>query len=326
MDRLLNWHSSLYRLKKAISWWTRFRDFLRNKKKVQTGPLTTTELQEAEMTAINYTQRIRLPDVTKTVEENGSTTSKNCKTNLPPALLKLAIGKFASTLRVIGRLSNAPVPQDIKNPILLPPSHICDLIIRDCHIKNMHSSVNHTWAQLRERFWMINATPAIKRIIFACVTCRKVLAQPCNQIMSDLPAERVTPGQRPFKNIGLDCFGPFSIEQSRSKVKRWGLIITCMSSRVVHLEMLYSLDTSSFLNALRRFIARRGKPNLINCDNGSNFKAAEKILKQTTELRNSSEMNQYYRQENIRFQYNPPQASHFGGHFERLIRLVKRIF
>ena len=37
-------------------------------------------------------------------------------------------------------------------------------------------------------------------------------------------------------------------------------------------------------------------------------------------------MNQYYRQENIRFQCDSSQASHFGGHFERLIRSIKRMF
>jgi len=41
--------------------------------------------------------------------------------------------------------------------------------------------------------------------------------------------------------------------------------------RAIHIEIAHSLDTSSFINALRRFIARRGRPKHIFSDNGGNF-------------------------------------------------------
>ncbi|ERL91391.1 hypothetical protein D910_08723 [Dendroctonus ponderosae] len=40
--------------------------------------------------------------------------------------------------------------------------------------------------------------------------------------------------------------------------------------RAVHLELCSSLSTSDFIQALRRFIARRGRPKTIYSDNGTN--------------------------------------------------------
>ena len=49
--------------------------------------------------------------------------------------------------------------------------------------------------------------------------------------------------------------------------------------RAVHLEVAHNLTADSLLQALRRFISRRGKPQQIYSDNGTNFVGAEKILR-----------------------------------------------
>ena len=43
-------------------------------------------------------------------------------------------------------------------------------------------------------------------------------------------------------------------------------------------HIYFTLDTDSFLNALRPFIARRGKPVLVRTDNGSNFVSGDKEI------------------------------------------------
>ena len=44
----------------------------------------------------------------------------------------------------------------------------------------------------------------------------------------------------------------------------------------MHIEAVPKLDTESCLNAIMRFIARRGKPSKIISDNGTNFVGAER--------------------------------------------------
>lgn len=79
------------------------------------------------------------------------------------------------------------------------------------------------------------------------------------QKMADLPIERITPDLPPFSNVGVDYFGPVEVRRGRSLVKRYGVIFTCTACRAVHLEVAYSLDTDSCINALRRFVCRRGQ-------------------------------------------------------------------
>lgn len=72
--------------------------------------------------------------------------------------------------------------------------------------------------------------------------------------MADLPEERVMPDKAPFTDVGVDHFGLIEVKRGRSFLKRYGVLFTCLTSRAIHLEVAYSLDTDSCINALRRFI------------------------------------------------------------------------
>ena len=73
----------------------------------------------------------------------------------------------------------------------------------------------------------------------------------------------------------------------------------------MHIEVVPNLDTDSCLNAIMRFIARRGKPNTIISDNGTNFE--EHLI-----------------QRGIRWKFNPPAAPHFGRVWEWLVKNCKK--
>lgn len=125
--------------------------------------------------------------------------------------------------------------------------------------------------------------------------------------------------------MGVDYFGPFNVKRGRSYVKRYGVIFTCLTSRAVHLEVSASLDTDSYINALRRFIARRGQVSKIRSDNGTNFVGAERELARAISNWNVSQIHTSMLQKNVDWKFNPPAGSHHGGVWERLIRSVRRI-
>ncbi|VDI11884.1 Hypothetical predicted protein [Mytilus galloprovincialis] len=76
--------------------------------------------------------------------------------------------------------------------------------------------------------------------------------------------------------VGIDTFGPWSIVTRKTRggqanSKRWALLFTCLSTRAIHIEVIEELSLSSFINALRRFIALRGSIKEIRSDRGANF-------------------------------------------------------
>ena len=78
----------------------------------------------------------------------------------------------------------------------------------------------------------------------------------------------------------MDFAGSFVVELTRKvTAKRYLCLFTCASTRAVHLEIAYSLDTASFLNAFSRMVARHGKLEVMISDNGTNFTSAERELR-----------------------------------------------
>ncbi|XP_059084609.1 uncharacterized protein LOC131881687 [Tigriopus californicus] len=127
-----------------------------------------------------------------------------------------------------------------------------------------------------------------------------------------------------FQLRAVDVFGPFSTKDraatrsNKGTSKVWALLLTCLASRAVHVEMLLGLDTSSFRNALRRFLAIQGRCNHFRSDRGTNFVGSLNQKLDIASLKN--ELNN----RSIEWDFNPPGASHFGGVWERKIGQVRR--
>ena len=98
--------------------------------------------------------------------------------------------------------------------------------------------------------------------------------------MVPLPKSRVTPSLRAFERIGVDFGGPYLTKQGRGKcrAKRYLCLFTCLTTRAIHLKMVYGLDTDSFINAFVWMTSRRGTPSYDISDDGTNFVGAERGL------------------------------------------------
>jgi len=191
-------------------------------------------------------------------------------------------------LRVGGRIQESQADYDQKHPIILPKNHhLTGLIIMEEHLKNLHA-VQSLLSIIRTRYWLISGKNTVRKILYRCIVCCRTRAAPVEQLMGNLPASRVSPTP-PFYRTGVDYAGPFSIKISRNKSKAYLCVFVCFSTKALHLEIVTDLSTPAFLNALKRFIARRGKCYSIHSDNGTNFVGANNALKEMYKLVNANE-------------------------------------
>ena len=168
------------------------------------------------------------------------------------------------------RLQNARFGVKGKHQVILPyKHHLTDLIIEYFHINAGHIGRRAVLTELRRQYWVAKGRSAVRRVVRRCTECQRRKNKPNQQFIAWKP---------PFTFVGVDYFGPFEVKQGRSRVKKYGCIVTCTAVRAVHTEIAQSLDVNSMINALRRFISIRGCPEQIRSDCGTNFTVQGAVL------------------------------------------------
>jgi len=86
-----------------------------------------------------------------------------------------------------------------------------------------------------------------------------------NQMMAPLPKSRLQSSLRAFEKVGVHYGGPFLTKQGRggTRAKHYLCLFTSLTTQAVQLEISYSLDTDSFINAFTRMASRRGTPTYV---------------------------------------------------------------
>ena len=289
------------------------------RKETLENELSSVEIENAELEICRFLQDKYFRETLECLKMGKDLPRQNSLRRLHPFLDKQNI------LRVGGRLDNAEVSYDVKHPILLPREHsvVC-VLVRSVHHKVGHLGKETIISELRKKFWIVGIRILVKSIVRECIVCQKANARPLEPLMGELPKERVTADHPAFTFVGVDCFGPFVVKRGRAQEKRYGVIFTCLSSRAMHLEIVFNLSTDSFINAFRRFTARRGTINTVYSDNGTNFVGAVRELAESKDEWNDKQMQEWLKQEKINWKFNPPTASNFGGVWEREIRTIRK--
>ncbi|XP_039866037.1 uncharacterized protein LOC120720426 [Simochromis diagramma] len=102
-------------------------------------------------------------------------------------------------------------------------------------------------------------------------------------------------------------------------------MFTCMSTRAVHLEIIEGMDTSSFINALRRFFSVRGPAKQLRSDCGTNFTGASRELGFDKRIPCDPRVKSFLNDHGCSWVFNPPYSSHMGGSWERMIGVARKI-
>ncbi len=353
VNYLIHYYSDWTKLRNAVAWWLRLKKILKQRLNGlqpirETKYLSNEEIQQAEEAIIMYIQRQTFPQEISAlqkmkkadIDQEGSELMKtDSEDQLAFKVKKSGIKQTSNLinldpvlssnglLRVGGRLANAKLPEETKHQLILPQKHhVVDLIITHTHRKVCnHQGRNHTMAELREKYWVIRAGVVVKNIIRKCLVCRKVNARVNSQMMADLPVNRVQSGDPPFTHTGMDYFGPFQVKVGRSIKKKYGVIFTCMATRAIHIEIASSMDTNSCINAIRRFISRRGVIKELTSDNGTNLVGANQEMHRALKELRQEDLQRFSVSKGIKWRFNHPAASHHGGVWERQIRTIRKI-
>ncbi|CAI6350178.1 unnamed protein product [Macrosiphum euphorbiae] len=317
---LLYQSDSWTKITRLACYWLRVRKRLLKKEipDRQTPP-TSAEVDEAIRALVQWTQRVYFSDDLNNLTHNRSGSSKLRK--LAPFL------DFDNVIRVGGRLQRADLPFDQKCPILLPKeARMTTLLIDQVHRSNGHPGAQTVQNIIRQHFWVLSARGVIRKQLHRCIPCFRVLPRAPQPIMGDLPPHRL--GQiKPFGKVGIDFAGPFDVKAAllrRLRVtKAYICIFVCMATTAVHIELASDLSTPTFIAALERFIARRGRCTDIYTDCGTNFVGANHYLKEVQEILKSPTTIRYASSNQVTWHFNPPAAPHMGGLWEAAVKSAK---
>ena len=230
-------------------------------------------------------------------------------------------------VRCYSRFIYADLPQEAKTPILLPRSEkFVQLLIEDYHKRSFHAGVNHILAQIRMKYWIQKGRAVVKKILRQCRTCRKYQGGPFKMPpMSPWPEIKVT-RSKPFQSTGLDYFGPLYIQDGSSGAKKkvWVCLFTCIVTRAIHLEMVCDLSAYEFLLALRRFISRRGKPDVVILDIAPQCKLTKSSIDTVWEKATKDpDVQSYVAEQGIKWSFIIELSPWMGGFYERLVGTTK---
>ena len=231
-----------------------------------------------------------------------------------------------------GRVKNSDILAKSNYQVIVNKDHpIAKLIIKHYHEENLHVGREQTLCSLRLKYWIPTCHGIISSVVTSCLYCKRERIKRAPPFMSDIPEDRLCIDEKPFTNTGVDCLGPYHIKLSKrnrsnqATGKRYVPLFTCLTMRAVHLEIAGDLSTDAFILALRRFISRRGKVNIIRLDKGTNFVGASKELKQAIKNIDQNTANKHLIAKGINWKFNPPVSPWMGGIWESLVKFVKVI-
>lgn len=159
-----------------------------------------------------------------------------------------------------------------------------------------------------------------------CVICAKWDRRLAEQLMSDLPADRVNEN-RAFSITGVDYAGPIEVVERyksvSSKRKAYIAIFVCMVTRAVHIDVVSDQTAMAFLMCYERFVYRRGHCDRLYSDNAKYFKGANKELREAFKQWHTKEVQKSIRKKGTQWIFMKERAPHQGGIYEAAVKSMK---
>ncbi|KAK0138924.1 putative nuclease HARBI1 [Merluccius polli] len=184
------------------------------------------------------------------------------------------------------------------HPTILPKNKlISKLVLTDIHKRLGHAGRNHMTSRLRHRYWI-----------------PETLSVPAPSVDANVP---LLDSKRSLIFLWTECRLITSI-----CIHWYSVIFTCMATQTIHLEMAYSLDTSSCIRKCHTMVhLLKGQVTDMRSDNGKKLVEAEKELRDALKEINHSQIEPTCYRMVSDGSFNPPKGAHHGGDWERMVSL-----
>jgi len=225
---------------------------------------------------LSSTHKEKFADEIRALEKGESVSTKSRIRDLNPVWEE-------GLIRARGRVQAARggVTDEWRRPIIIADDgKIVPDVIRFIHEDCDHATTDTIHSLLRKRWWLLNSRRTISRLKKECVICRKVTGRFSSQSEAPLPSQRLALNEPPFANVAIDGLGPLQIavEGRKQRQKVWVLVLSCMTTRALNLELLEDNSAESFVGAMRRHFADFGKADSVRLDNFPSHKKMADIF------------------------------------------------
>ena len=167
-------------------------------------------------------------------------------------------------------------------PVLNGKCELAQRLVHQAHtsinlnLKRAHRTVEGSKAALQTGKFGIcipGVTSLIRTITLTCPTCNGNRKWTYESILGN-KYTKLEVQAKPFRDISIDILGEMKVKPhatSRGTVKNYPLVIKCMNSGAITVQLMEESKTKDVILALLRLETRWGKINMITRDAGTNL-------------------------------------------------------
>ena len=215
--------------------------------------------------------------------------------------------------------------------VLSRHSRLAALIMTSAHCEDHRLGAGDAlFRSVRRGYWILQGRRLAQKVVNDCNYCTRVRAQSVSQRMGDLPDLVFSVPVRPFSNICLDFAGPILVKgevNQRAKRKAYPLLLVCMNTSALHIQLCPDMSVQSFVTQLNHFFAIRGRAQFIYSDQGSQLTS---VSKRTAEYEAGERPNldwkavrHRFTSSGIEFKHAPAHSQWRDGRSEAMVKAMK---
>ena len=246
------------------------------------------------------------------------------------SLLPLYEGKLIVTRGRLGEKSLTRLLGVSSLPILMNNTRVAYLFMVHAHQGEfglVHRSAVVTLARSRTKVWIVKGRNLARKVVNDCQRCTRDRKELLIQQMADLKPESLTVSP-PWTNVALDFAGPILVRgevNKRAKLKCWVLVYTCRATRAVCMLATTGYSTADFLCKHEEFVSRKGQPDSIVSDRGTQLVSAGIVIANKDLPVNKLDWQKVTSVNNAtNWYFVPIGGQHRNGLSEATVKILKR--